>query len=164
MPHGLSWKTRDADRRMRVIEARVVWWLEERPAIIQICHYHGRRPDATPLGLEFIAEPWPHGRAWRPNHGLWDATPVGLEFIAGCSIPRVGSNGPSPGCATLPGWDNEMEIPTGFRPIAQGCAARATLGRRIPHAFNPTGVASGKCSGISRETSGVIRTHDPDVC
>jgi len=34
------------------------------------------------------------------------------------------------------------EIPKGFRPKAQGCEARATLGRKVEKIFNPNGVAA----------------------
>ena len=37
--------------------------------------------------------------------------------------------------------DGPRRIPTGFRPPAQGCAARATLGQGARNRFNPNGVA-----------------------
>ena len=37
---------------------------------------------------------------------------------------------------------SSSRIPTGFRPLAQGCEARATLGKRAEFFFYPNGVAS----------------------
>jgi len=37
--------------------------------------------------------------------------------------------------------DDPRRIPTGFRPPAQGCAARAPLGQGAQNGFNPNGVA-----------------------
>ena len=45
--------------------------------------------------------------------------------------------------SSLPEIDGaSSRIPTGFRPPAQGCSARATLGKLVENSLNPNGVAA----------------------
>ncbi len=51
-------------------------------------------------------------------------------------------------------FNNPSRIPTGFRPKAQGCEVRATLGIQPQTTFNRNAVAASLCSRSKREQPG----------
>src|SRR5713101_2712864 len=93
-----------------------------RPLVWDVCH--------KPFGVVFISERSPKVGVPR-QPGLEDTIPLGLVAP---ELDLISSRRDPSFC--------RPRIPTGIRPKAQDCEARATLGQRPSNMINPNGVAT----------------------
>ena len=93
-----------------------------------------------------------HGRFGRPFRAL--TTNGSQPRALPCSLP-IKLSGRNWGARVL-----LLRTPTGFRPIAQGCAPRATLGNDRFNLSTPTGLCPDERRGLLEKSNDMGRTKD----